>query len=86
MPPVHEPLDATLQRLRQERDAADRIYEQVLLLRCQAGDGAAFAEVVARYAPWVNRLLVRAEEQVRESAMIPYAIAVLLTILRYALI
>ena len=34
-----------------------------------------------RRAPWVNRLLVRAEEQVRESAMIPSAIAVLLTIL-----
>ena len=29
----------------------------------------------------MNRLFVRAEEQVRESAMIPYAIAVLLTIL-----
>ena len=41
----------------------------------------AYPEVVARRAPWVNRLLVRAEEQVRESAMIPYAIAVLLTIL-----
>ena len=41
----------------------------------------AYPEVVARHAPWVNRLFVRAEEQVRESAMIPYAIAVLLTIL-----
>jgi len=41
----------------------------------------AYPELVARRAPWVNRLLVRAEEQVRESAMIPYAIAVLLTIL-----
>ncbi len=41
----------------------------------------AYPEMVARRAPWVNRLLVRAEEQVRESAMIPYAIAVLLTIL-----
>jgi dolichol kinase len=41
----------------------------------------AYPEVIARRAPWVNRLLVRAEEQVRESAMIPYAIAVLLTIL-----
>ena len=41
----------------------------------------AYPEVVARRAPWVNRGLVRAEEQVRESAMIPYAIAVLLTIL-----
>jgi len=41
----------------------------------------AYPETVARRAPWVNRLLVRAEEEVRESAMIPYAIAVLLTIL-----
>ena len=41
----------------------------------------AYPEVVARYAPTLNRLLVRAEEQVRESAMTPYAIAVLLTIL-----
>jgi len=41
----------------------------------------AYPEVVARHAPWVNRLLLRAEEQVRESAMIPYAIAVLLTII-----
>jgi dolichol kinase len=41
----------------------------------------AYPREVARHAPWVNRVLVRAEEQVRESAMIPYAIAVLLTIL-----
>ena len=41
----------------------------------------AYPEIVARRAPWVNRVLVRAEEEVRESAMIPYAIAVLLTIL-----
>jgi dolichol kinase len=41
----------------------------------------AYPEVLARRAPWVNRLLVRAEEQVRESGMTPYAIAVLLTIL-----
>jgi diacylglycerol kinase (CTP) len=41
----------------------------------------AYPEAVGRHAPWVNRLLLRAEEQVRESAMIPYAIAVLLTIL-----
>jgi len=41
----------------------------------------AYPEVVARRMPWVNRVLVRAEEEVRESAMIPYAIAVLLTIL-----
>jgi dolichol kinase len=41
----------------------------------------AYPEAVARRAPWLNRLFLRAEEQVRESAMIPYAIAVLLTIL-----
>ncbi len=41
----------------------------------------AYPEVVARRAPWVNRFLVRAEEEVREAAMTPYAIAVLLTIL-----
>jgi diacylglycerol kinase (CTP) len=41
----------------------------------------AYPEIMARHAPAVNRLLVRAEEQVRESAMTPYAIAVLLTIL-----
>jgi len=41
----------------------------------------AYPEAVARHAPAVNRLFVRAEEQMRESAMIPFAIAVLLTIL-----
>jgi dolichol kinase len=41
----------------------------------------AYPDAVARRASWVNRLFVRAEEQVRESAMIPSAIAVLLTIL-----
>lgn len=41
----------------------------------------AYPEVVERYMAVVNRLFVRAEEQVRESAMTPFAIAVLLTIL-----
>lgn len=40
----------------------------------------AYPELMAR-APWINRLFFRAEEQFRESAMIPYAIAILLTIL-----
>ena len=30
-------------------NAADEIYERVLVLRCQAGDEAAFAELVERY-------------------------------------
>jgi diacylglycerol kinase (CTP) len=41
----------------------------------------AYPEAIARHTPWVNRTFVRAEEQVRESAMTPFAIAVLLTIL-----
>lgn len=41
----------------------------------------AYPEAVARHAAWVNRTFVRAEEQVREAAMTPFAIAVLLTIL-----
>lgn len=41
----------------------------------------AYPEVIERHAPWLNRTFVRAEERVRESAMIPFAIAVLLTML-----
>ncbi|MCI0455930.1 MAG: sigma-70 family RNA polymerase sigma factor [Gemmataceae bacterium] len=32
-------------------DTADRLYERVLVLRCQTGDEAAFAELVERYQP-----------------------------------
>ena len=39
-------------------DDLDRIYERVLVLRCQAGDQAAFAELVERYQPRL-RLFVR---------------------------
>jgi dolichol kinase len=41
----------------------------------------AYPDVVARRAPWINRTFLRAEEQVREAAMTPFVIAVLLTIL-----
>jgi dolichol kinase len=41
----------------------------------------AYPEAIARRAPWINRIFLRAEEQVREAAMTPFAIAVLLTIL-----
>jgi dolichol kinase len=34
-------------------------------------------------APWAERLFLRAEEQAKESAMIPYVIAVLLTIITF---
>jgi RNA polymerase sigma-70 factor, ECF subfamily len=40
---------------------ADRLYEQVLVLRCQTGDESAFAELVGRYHPrlacYVRRLV-----------------------------
>lgn len=39
-----------------------------------------YPEAAAR-VPWLNRLFFRAEEEFKESAMIPYAIAILLTIL-----
>src|SRR5262245_31711949 len=32
-------------------DTTDRLYETVLVLRCQAGDEAAFVELVERYQP-----------------------------------
>ncbi len=32
-------------------DQADNLYERVLVLRCQTGDEAAFAELMARYGP-----------------------------------
>jgi dolichol kinase len=38
---------------------------------------------LARRAPGVERMFLRAEEQVKESAMIPYVIAVLLTIITF---
>jgi dolichol kinase len=41
-----------------------------------------YPEVAAR-VPWLNRLFFRAEEEFKESAMIPYAIAILLTILTF---
>src|SRR5215211_4206128 len=32
-------------------DPADQLYERVLVVRCQAGDSAALAELVDRYQP-----------------------------------
>src|SRR4051812_19964917 len=40
-------------------DAADRLYERVLVLRCQARDEASFEEVVARYTPRLRYYLRR---------------------------
>jgi RNA polymerase sigma-70 factor (ECF subfamily) len=38
-------------------DRADQLYERVLVLRCQTGDEAAFAELVARYSPRLRYFL-----------------------------
>src|SRR5262249_16771038 len=38
-------------------DAADRLHEQLLVHRCQAGDGAAFEELVVRYGPRLRYFL-----------------------------
>jgi RNA polymerase sigma-70 factor (ECF subfamily) len=46
-------------------DPADRLYERILVLRCQAGDEAAFAEILERYGPrmryFVRKLLGEAD-------------------------
>jgi RNA polymerase sigma-70 factor (ECF subfamily) len=38
-------------------DIADRVYGQVLVVRCQAGDRAAFEELVASYQPRLRYFL-----------------------------
>lgn len=38
-------------------DPAERLYERLLVVRCQAGDEAAFAELVERYAPRLRYFL-----------------------------
>ena len=40
-------------------DPEKRLYEQVLVLRCQAGDETAFAELVERYGPRLRYYLQR---------------------------
>jgi len=39
------------------KDAAERLYLRMLVLRCQAGDEAALSELVARYSPRVRFFL-----------------------------
>ncbi|MFO0842838.1 MAG: sigma-70 family RNA polymerase sigma factor [Gemmataceae bacterium] len=40
-------------------DGVERVYERVLVLRCQAGDVAAFAELVERWTPRLRYYLQR---------------------------
>ena len=47
-------------------DSTDRLYERVLVLRCQTGDETAFAELVDRYQPRLRyylRKMLRAPHQ-----------------------
>jgi RNA polymerase sigma-70 factor (ECF subfamily) len=43
--------------MRQSREPLDRVYERLLVLRCQTGDEAAFAELVERFNPRLRRFL-----------------------------
>lgn len=38
-------------------DRAEKLYEQVLVVRCQTGDEAAFEELIARYSPRLRYFL-----------------------------
>src|ERR1700722_15037259 len=40
-------------------DTSDRLYERVLVLRCQAGDEAAFTELVERIQPGLRYYLCK---------------------------
>jgi RNA polymerase sigma-70 factor (ECF subfamily) len=67
-------------------DAADRLYERVLVLRCQARDEAAFAELVERYQPRLRyylRKMLR-DEQRAEDALQEVWLAVFQAISRLA--
>jgi RNA polymerase sigma-70 factor (ECF subfamily) len=52
-------------------DRAEQLYEQVLVLRCQTGDEAAFAELVGRYSPrlryFLRKMLARPAAEVEDA-------------------
>jgi RNA polymerase sigma-70 factor (ECF subfamily) len=54
-------------------ELADRLYEQILVLRCQTGDGAAFGELVERFAArlryYVRTLLGRERQADAEDVL-----------------
>ena len=50
-------------------DELDRLYERVLVLRCQAGDGKAFEELVVRYSPRLRAFLSRMLDEAAEDAL-----------------
>ena len=40
-------------------DTADKVYDRLLLLRCQTGDADALTELIARYSPGVKLFLAK---------------------------
>lgn len=44
-------------------DVPARVYERLLILRCQTGDGAALAELMARYSPGLRMFLRKMTRQ-----------------------
>lgn len=44
-------------------DEADRLYEHVLVLRCQTGDEAAYRELVGRFGPRLRYFLLKLSSQ-----------------------
>jgi RNA polymerase sigma-70 factor (ECF subfamily) len=48
-------------------DTTDRLYEHVLVLRCRAGDEAAFAELVERYQPRLRYYLRKMLRDLQEA-------------------
>ena len=45
------------------KDAATQLYDRLLILRCQAGDEAALAELIARYSPGLRFFLRKMTRQ-----------------------
>jgi RNA polymerase sigma-70 factor, ECF subfamily len=41
------------------KDAGERLYERLLILRCQTGDANALAELIARYSPGLRLFLTK---------------------------
>jgi RNA polymerase sigma-70 factor (ECF subfamily) len=60
-------------RLTRMDELADKLYEQILVLRCQTGDGAAFGELVERFAArlryYVRTLLGRERQADAEDVL-----------------
>jgi DNA-directed RNA polymerase specialized sigma24 family protein len=57
-------------RARLMNDRTERVYEELLVLRCQMGSESAFAEVVRLFAPrlrcYLRRLIGNADDALQE--------------------